>query len=139
MSVVSMLLIAITILFLIGNLYYFFTSKSYKQSYFCPTLFYKLFFVLVGITFGFAFLYYFLSFHEPVLLINDPTGEIAEQTFLDFLYFSGVTMLSIGYGDLVPVGSARFFSIIQASLGLLLPAAYFMKGFSVAAQSEETS
>jgi potassium channel LctB len=137
MSVASMILIAITILFLVANLYYFFTNKSYKKSYFCPVLFYKLFYVLVATTVGFACLYYLLSIQEPVLIINDPTGEPAEQTFANFLYFSGVTMLSIGYGDLVPIGVARFFSIIQASIGLLLPAAYFMKGFSAAQQSKE--
>ncbi|WP_280771446.1 potassium channel family protein [Salipaludibacillus daqingensis] len=123
------LLIGFTIIFVIGNLIYFFTNKTYKETYFHAALFYKLFFVLLGLTFGFAGLYYFLSLEEAVLKINDPTDDSVEVTFWNALYFSGVTMLSVGYGDLVPVGSARFFSLIQASLGLLLPAACFLKAF----------
>lgn len=38
-------------------------------------------------------------------------------------------MLSIGYGDLVTMGYARFFAVVQAGLGLLLPSAYFVKAF----------
>lgn len=133
----SGILIGVTLLFLIVNLYYFFTNKSFKNSYFSSILFYKLFFVLVGITLGFACLYYILSFNEVVLRINDPTGEPADVTFLESLYFSGVTILSVGYGDLVPVGSARFFSLIQASIGLLLPTAYFMKALSSSGEKKE--
>ncbi|RNA66616.1 ion channel [Alteribacter keqinensis] len=136
---VSIILIGMTILFILANLYYFFTSKSYKKSYFDPAMFYKLFFVLLGVTFGFAVLYYILSFNEVVLRVNDPTGEAAEHTFLNMLYFSGVTILSVGYGDFVPVGSTRLFSLIQAALGLLLPAAYFMKAFSSGSNGENNN
>ena len=127
---ISAILVMITILFLLANLYYFFTNKSYKESYFSSAMFYKLFFILLSLTLGFAVLYYLLSLNEVILRVNDPTGEAADQTFMDFLYFSGVTILSVGYGDFVPVGSARFFALIQASLGLMLPAAYFMKALS---------
>ncbi|WP_416148367.1 potassium channel family protein [Salipaludibacillus sp. HK11] len=126
---VSTLLISLTVIFVIGNVIYFFKNKTYKQSYLDVALFYKLFFVLLGLTFGFGGLYYLLSLEEAVLKINDPTDESINVTFMNSLYFSGVTMLSVGYGDIVPVGSARFFSLIQASLGLLLPAAYFLKAF----------
>lgn len=99
-------------------------------------LFLKLFFVMVGITFGFAVLYYLLSSNEVILRISDKTGDQAPEDFLTFLYFSGVTMLSVGYGDLIPVGSARFFALIQASLGLLLPTAYFMKAMNSSSEGE---
>ncbi|TMW70915.1 ion channel [Alteribacter natronophilus] len=132
----SVILMGFAILFIAANLYYFFTSKSYKKSYFDPAMLYKLFFVMLGLTFGFAVLYYVLSFNEVVLRINDPTGDPAEHTFLTLLYFSGVTVLSVGYGDLVPVGSARLFSLIQAALGFLMPAAYFMKALSSGSNGE---
>ncbi|PPA71157.1 ion channel [Jeotgalibacillus proteolyticus] len=126
----STILIGVTILYLLVNLYYFIINKSFKQSYFSSTLFYKLFFVLLSITFGFALLYYFLGFNEDLLTISDYTGDPVERTFSNYLYFSGVTILSVGYGDLVPVGTARFFALIEASLGFLLPTAYFMKALS---------
>ncbi|UCZ53773.1 potassium channel family protein [Bacillus shivajii] len=124
------LLILFTLLFLTWNIYYFFSEQSYQESFFSRSLFFKLFFVLTALTIGFALLYYLLGFNEVVLRINDPTGEPANATFLDYLYFSGVTILSVGYGDFVPVGRARFFSLIQASCGLLLPAAYFLKVYT---------
>ncbi|MEC5425730.1 ion channel [Virgibacillus sp. C22-A2] len=127
---ISTILIGLTILFIGVNLYYFFTNKTYKKSYASSALFYKLFFVLLGITIGFAVLYYVLSMNEVVLRIADPTGDPAGDSFLTYLYFSGVTILSVGYGDQVPVGSARFFALIQASIGLLLPTAYFVKAIT---------
>lgn len=136
-TMLSGILIGITIIFMIVNLYYFFNNKSFKNSYFSSILFYKLFFVLLGFTIGFACLYYLLSLNGVVLKVNDPTGDVADVTFLDSLYFSGVTILSVGYGDLVPVGSARFFSLIEASIGLLLPTAYFMKALTSSGEKDE--
>ncbi|MFB4164123.1 potassium channel family protein [Alteribacillus sp. JSM 102045] len=83
--------------------------------------------IFIHTKFGFAVLFYLLSLEAVVLKVNDPTGEPADHSFLNLLYYSGVTILSVGYGDLVPVGSARFFSLIEAAIGLLLPAAYFVK------------
>ncbi|MDG5472219.1 potassium channel family protein [Jeotgalibacillus sp. ET6] len=133
----SSILITITIVYLLITLYYFFTNKSFKDSYFSPVLFYKLFFVLLSLTLGFGLLYYLLSFNEQLLSINDPNGDPVEKTFGNFLYFSGVTILSVGYGDMVPVGPARFFALIEASLGLLLPTAYFMKALNSSKDKEE--
>src|SRR5690606_24296049 len=81
------------------------------------------------VTFGFALIYFLLAFNIDVLRLNDESGRKVGEDFWDYLYFSGVTMLSIGYGDMVPVGYARFFAVIQAALGLLLPSAYFVKAF----------
>ncbi|TEY02813.1 two pore domain potassium channel family protein [Campylobacter sp. US33a] len=43
------------------------------------------------------------------------------EGFLDCLYFSGVTMLTVGYGDITPVSRLlRFFSILQGFLGQII-------------------
>ena len=42
----------------------------------------------------------------------------------DIIYFSAVTLLSVGYGDLVPIGIGRIIAIIQALFGFLLPTAF---------------
>ncbi|MCM3616532.1 ion channel [Sutcliffiella horikoshii] len=130
------ILIGLTIVFIVMNLFYFFTNKTYKKSYVNSALFLKLFFVMVGLTFGFAVLYYLLASNEVILKISDGTGDQAPEDFMTFLYFSGVTILSVGYGDLIPVGSARFFALIQASLGLLLPTAYFMKAMGSSSEDQ---
>ncbi|QGH33002.1 two pore domain potassium channel family protein [Gracilibacillus salitolerans] len=120
------LLIA-AIIFIIVNLIYFFRNKTYKKSYFSTALFMKLFFVLCGVTFGFALLYYALSFGETVIVHDLSTDTPVEHSFSNLLYFSGVTILAVGYGDMIPVNSARFFALIQAAIGVLLPTAYFIK------------
>ncbi|HZG71461.1 MAG TPA: potassium channel family protein [Chondromyces sp.] len=123
-------LIILTIVFMVVNLYSFLNNKSYKKSYFKPSLFYRLFFNFAGMTFGFAFIYYLLSQNNVILRVSSPTGEAFDPTFWDLVYFSGVTLLSIGYGDYIPVGNVRFFALIEGSIGLLLPTAYFVKAMS---------
>ncbi|WP_017473560.1 potassium channel family protein [Amphibacillus jilinensis] len=120
-------LVVIATIIILTNLYYFFANKYYRQSYFSTALFFKLFFVLIGVTLGFTILYYALSIQETILVYEGHSGEAADQSFSELLYFSGTTLLSVGYGDIVPVGSARFFALIQAAIGLLLPTAYFLK------------
>ena len=43
------------------------------------------------------------------------------------VYFSFVSALSVGYGDLVPVGASRLFAIAEAAVGLLLFGAVISK------------
>ncbi|QHJ72366.1 two pore domain potassium channel family protein [Planococcus halotolerans] len=132
----SAILIGLTIVLMSANLYYFFSSGKNKRSYFQPSLFQKLFYTLAGITVGFGVLYYLLSFQGEVIRVGTEEGEDGGDNFLDFLYFSGVTMLSVGYGDLVPVGGARFFALIQAGIGLLLPTAFFIRAISEREESD---
>ncbi|MGG3914074.1 potassium channel family protein [Rossellomorea vietnamensis] len=115
------------ILFILANLIYFLKDKHFKYSYFSTALFLKLFFVLLSIMIAFAVLYYALSFDNPMLKISSPSGKPVEHSFLNYLYYSGVTILSVGYGDYIPTGHLRFFALLEAAIGLLLPTAYFMK------------
>ncbi|WP_026476807.1 potassium channel family protein [Alkaliphilus transvaalensis] len=45
------------------------------------------------------------------------------------LYFSGITFLTIGYGDIQPIGLTRILTIIEGFLGLFLMS-YFVVAFS---------
>lgn len=85
---------------------------------------------MLGITIGFAVLYYLLAMEGDVVRVGTEEGKDGGENFLDYLYFSGVTLLSVGYGDLVPVGKARFFALIQAAIGFLLPTAFFIRVLS---------
>ena len=42
-------------------------------------------------------------------------------------YFSGVTILTIGYGDIVPIGIGRLVALIQALIGYVLPTAFVLR------------
>lgn len=134
---ISSILITLTTGFIIINLYYFFTRQSYKKSTFNAPMFYQLFFNMIGITIGFACIYYLLSLNNVILKIGSPDGNPANETFANLLYFSGVTLLSVGYGDYTPVGSAKFFALIEAGIGILLPTAYFIKAMSNNNQSND--
>ncbi|WP_221569128.1 ion channel [Alkalihalobacillus sp. TS-13] len=130
-------LVGVTILFIVINLYYFFTNKTYRKSHFSTALFLKLFFVLCGVLIGFGILYYLLSLKGMILVDNLTDRKPIEPTIWNMLYFSGVTMLSVGYGDMLPVGITRFFALIQSGIGILLPTAYFMKTFDSSETSQE--
>ncbi len=43
------------------------------------------------------------------------------------LYFSAVTLLSVGYGDIVPIGIGRWIAMVEALLGYALPAAFVVR------------
>lgn len=50
-----------------------------------------------------------------------------EPSWQNLLYFSGVTLLSIGFVDILPIGPARWFALIEAAIGILLPTVFFIK------------
>jgi hypothetical protein len=66
----------------------------------------------LGLILGFALLHW--SLETPLTL---PAG--AGEGFVTYLYFSGVTFFTLGYGDVVPAGgTARVLSVLEAGLGL---------------------
>jgi hypothetical protein len=69
--------------------------------------------ILVAV--AFAFLYYLL----PGELINSRTGEPITN-FLEFIYFSFITILTTGYGDIVAQGFIRVLTAIEGLLGWIL-------------------
>ncbi len=50
--------------------------------------------------------------------------------FVDCLYFSGVTLMTVGYGDIVPVGDFRFTAVAEVYGGTLFVFAFFSWGLS---------
>ncbi|RDY69842.1 ion channel [Halobacillus trueperi] len=130
-------LFIVAVIFIAANLVYFFTNKTYRKSYFSTALFFQLFFVLTGVLLGFTVLYYLLSLDGVILVTSLSSREPVDPTFLDLLYFSGETLLSVGYGDMLPVGMARFFALLESGIGILLPTAYFLKAMDASRQKED--
>lgn len=46
------------------------------------------------------------------------------KTFWEALYFSGLTFTTIGYGDITPMGFARFLAVLEGLLGIVLSSAF---------------
>lgn len=133
------ILVGAALVFIAANLYYFFANKTYRKSYFSTALFMKLFFVLCGVLLGFAAVYYVISLNEVILIDSLSSRNPIHPTFLDVLYFSGETLFSIGFGDMLPVGKARLFAVLEAMIGIILPAAYFMKALDLSHRSSSST
>ena len=50
----------------------------------------------------------------------------------NMIYFSAMTVFTVGFGDIVPVGWSKVFVVIQSFIGYLLPAAFLVSGFNSA-------
>ena len=49
-------------------------------------------------------------------------GESLADQVAKTIYFSAITLLSVGYGDITPIGWSRVVAILEALVGYLLPA-----------------
>ncbi|MBP1970581.1 potassium channel LctB [Virgibacillus natechei] len=99
-----------------------------RQSRFSVGLFYMLLMIYITVIIGFGLIYFIMSFNGIILV---EAGELREVSvfgsFIHSLYFSGVTMLTIGYGDITPIGIGRFIALIEALIGYILPAAFVLR------------
>lgn len=99
-----------------------------RRSGFSLEFFYMLLLIYGIVIIGFGLIYFFLTMQDMALVEN---GELRQGGVLDTVgqavYFSGVTMLTIGYGDITPVGMARFIALIQALIGYILPTAFVLR------------
>lgn len=48
------------------------------------------------------------------------SNTIRALSFFEALYFSGVSFTTLGYGDIIPLGYARFFALTEAFSGIVL-------------------
>ncbi|ADU29263.1 potassium channel family protein [Evansella cellulosilytica] len=82
--------------------------------------------VYVTVMTGFGVLYLGLELSGIPVLTEG--GSIQHASFFhlveDVMYFSAVTLLTVGYGDITPMGVGRWIAMIQALIGYLLPAAF---------------
>ncbi|WP_108670558.1 ion channel [Peribacillus acanthi] len=78
---------------------------------------------------GFGALYLLFELKDITVVLEN--GQRLQGSFSykleSTLYFSGMTMFSVGYGDLVPIGIGRPISAIQAFIGYTLPAAFVVR------------
>ena len=83
-------------------------------------------FVYITILIGFGLIYILLETKGYRILIEQyPTSP---DHFLErlgtYIYFSGITLFSVGYGDIAPVGIGRLIAIIEALIGYAIPTAF---------------
>jgi len=83
--------------------------------------------VVVAMQFAFACIYHFAADATTYLA----KGGSRVTDFVDALYFSGVTLLTVGYGDVIPVGDFRFTAVAEVYGGTLFIFSFFACGLSV--------
>lgn len=99
-----------------------------KESRFSRELFYTLLIIYSIVITGFALIYFILSFQGIVLVEHGELQQISiVGSLIHSFYFSGVTLLTIGYGDIIPVGIGRFIALVEALLGYVLPTAFVLR------------
>lgn len=105
-----------------------FSRSSLKKGVFSFDLFYALIMLYSTIIIGFALIYFGLSYQGVILIEHGEVRDIsALESLVHSIYFSGVTLLTIGYGDIIPVGIGRIIALIEAMIGYLLPTAFVFR------------
>ncbi|AGK52463.1 MAG: Ion transport protein [Bacillus sp. (in: firmicutes)] len=82
--------------------------------------------VYATIMIGFGLIYMLLDMKGNILLIEE-TRSIGADFFSrleTFIYFSGMTLFSVGYGDIAPIGIGRVIAVLEALIGYTIPAAF---------------
>ncbi|WP_026581708.1 potassium channel family protein [Bacillus sp. J33] len=114
------------VLCMIMSLQTLFSSAKIKGRWVSLENFLYLISLYATILIGFGLIYILLDLHGLVVLI-DGTNYI-EAGFLDRLetgfYFSAVTLFSVGYGDISPIGIGRMIAVMEALIGYVIPAAF---------------
>ncbi|RDW17439.1 potassium channel family protein [Oceanobacillus chungangensis] len=109
-----------------------------RDSRFSGELFIVLLITYSLVILGFGMIYFILSF-QGIILVED--GELRQVSILGSIihsiYFSGVTMLTIGYGDITPIGIGRLIALIEALIGYILPTAFVMRLFQIGSRSRD--
>lgn len=128
MTIVPWIFVILVSATMIGSIVYFINRGKNKTKRFSMEIFYTLLVVYIIVIIGFALLYFIFSFHRVLLVEGGELRQVSViGTLIHSTYFSGVTMLTIGYGDITPIGYGRLIALIQALIGYILPTAFVLR------------
>lgn len=88
---------------------------------------YRTMLIVITMQMAFALIYHFASTEATYLA----RGSARVTDFVDALYFSGTTLLTVGYGDVVPMGDFRFTAVSEVYGGTLFIFSFFAWGLSI--------
>lgn len=94
----------------------FLVHKSLHRMEAPSSFLFHMFFLVLSIHTLFAAIYYLTP------TATDYLSDVQNNSisFRDAFYFSGVTLFTVGYGDIVPIGDFRFTATVQIYLGHFL-------------------
>ncbi|WP_176222054.1 potassium channel family protein [Tuberibacillus sp. Marseille-P3662] len=80
----------------------------------------------MNIILTFTLIYLALDFLDLGRIVEHRGGQIFAPLWFDQLtrtmYFSSITLFSVGYGDMTPYHWARIVAVVEATVGYILPA-----------------
>lgn len=121
-AVIICLLMALRILFIPDRF-------KFKQVSFENFVFLGCTYAVIMIGFGLLFLLLELK-GMPIIMDTIATQEKEwNERLVTSLYLSAVTLFSVGFGDVVPVGVGRLLVMLEALLGYTIPAAFVVRSF----------
>ncbi|WP_338753389.1 ion channel [Bacillus sp. FJAT-52991] len=94
------------------------------------SLYYFVYFGLLYLTvmIGFALIYVILNINGYTVWTEVTLNQLPFwERFFTSLYFSGITLFSVGYGDIVPEGVGRWVALVEAWTGYTIPTAFVVR------------
>ncbi|WP_325053275.1 ion channel [Lentibacillus cibarius] len=123
MNLISWLIMSAIVIIVFVSIVTFVRSgklSNMQESRFSAEIFYTLLVIYLIVIFGFALIYFILSMNQILLVENGELREVSVfGSLVHSIYFSGVTLLTIGYGDITPIGIGRIIALIQALIGYI--------------------
>lgn len=96
-------------------------SQKKKMAYYLTMAF----LLYLNIILTFAIIYMILDYTDAGPIVDHFRSHVKANTWFDPLlkplYFSAITLLSVGYGDITPFGFSRVVSVFEAMIGFILP------------------
>jgi len=110
-------LLAMIIFFIMMSLRTLFVPYRLKEKWVSFENFIYLFFVYITIMIGFGLIYTLLQLNGVEVYNESEQIYDSSLHFIDMLqtgiYFSGITLFSVGFGDLAPIGFGRLIVVLK--------------------------
>ncbi|MYL35297.1 two pore domain potassium channel family protein [Pontibacillus yanchengensis] len=121
-------LVCVIVVVLYGSIKHFLDFSERRGQRIIVEHFYSLLLVYVIVMLAFGMIYFiFASQGMPILMDELLQHESILDRLGHSIYFSGVTLLTVGYGDITPIGIGRVIALVEALIGYVLPAAFFVQ------------
>lgn len=126
---ITIIISALSLAFIGASLRQVFHSLEFEHKIFSLQLFVSIMLLYTIVMLGFGIIYAALIiqgidvYREEIPFKYDYwMSEVIRS-----IYFSGVTLFTVGYGDIIPVGVGKWIAIFEAMVGYTLPAALVAK------------
>jgi potassium channel LctB len=125
------LIFAFTVYCIVMSIRTIFIPNTIKGKIVSIENFLYLTFVYITILIGFGLIYTLLETkgHEVMVEMYPLPSDNFFERLETYVYFSAVTLFSVGYGDIAPIGIGRVIAMIEALIGYTIPAAFVAKAF----------